>query len=296
MLSEESTCKDVRSGALIRQTESSAELYLELLKRCLTRSLFHETYESIDEAPGSVVRNFRRRLFALVNKWLAASEYEIVKHPQFDLKLREEGRDWPSSGETMIGLKRLDNIHYCMREVLLHNVPGDVIETGVWRGGAAILMRAVLKALGDKSRTVWVADSFQGLPQPDARKYPVDAGDPHWKNKRLAVSVEEVKANFLRYGLLDDRVQFLKGWFKDTLPNAPIDRLAVMRLDGDMYESTIDALLALYHRLSVGGYVIIDDYALKGCRAAVDDFRAKHHIAEELHQVDWTGVYWKRCH
>jgi len=174
-------------------------------------------------------------------------------------------------------------------------VTGDLIETGVWRGGAAILMRAILKVYGDTSRRVWAADSFQGQPRPDPRKYPLDEGDGFWRLDLMKVSLEEVRANFRRYGLLDGQVHFLEGWFRDTLPSAPIDRLAVLRLDGDLYESTMEALQALYPRLSAGGYVIVDDYVLPACRAAVEDFRAEHDIVEPLHTVEWTGAYWQRA-
>ena len=97
------------------------------------------------------------------------------------------------------------------------------------------------------------------------------------------------------YGLWDDQVRFLKGWFKDTLPNAPMQQIAVMRLDGDMYELTMDGLNALYPRLSVGGFVIIDDYVLlEPCRQAVDDYRRQHDITEEIVPIDFTGAYWRR--
>jgi O-methyltransferase len=156
-------------------------------------------------------------------------------------------------------------------------------------------MRAVLKAHGVTDRRVWLADSFQGLPPPDPERYPQDVGDPLHTMKELAVSLEQVKANFSRYGLLDDRVCFLPGWFRDTLPAAPVERLAVVRLDGDMYESTMDGLVNLYPKLSVGGYVIVDDYGYyASCRQAVHDFRAAHGIRDEIRQVDWTGVYWRR--
>ncbi len=155
-------------------------------------------------------------------------------------------------------------------------------------------MKAVLHAYGESARTVWLADSFEGLPKPNAKKYPADAGDSHWKASRtLAVSLEAVQANFKRYGLLDEHVRFLKGWFKDTLPGAPIEQLAIARLDGDMYESTIQALDALYPKISPGGYLIIDDYALAGCKAAVDDFRQTHGIKVPIQQIDWSGIYWK---
>ena len=196
----------------------------------------------------------------------------------------------------MIGLRRLENLQFCVTDVLRRDVPGDLIETGAWRGGATIFMRAILKAHGDVERRVWVADSFQGLPKPDAHTYPADAGDPHHTYAALAVSEQQVRANFARYDMLDEQVRFLPGWFRDTLPAAPISRLSVLRIDGDMYESTMVALSALYPRLSIGGYVIIDDYgAVRGCHDAVEDFRSRHGVEEVLQRIDWGGVFWQRC-
>jgi O-methyltransferase len=194
----------------------------------------------------------------------------------------------------MIGLRRLDSIQQCIRDVLQRGVPGDFLEAGVWRGGAAIFMRAILKVYGDTSRRVWAADSFQGLPKPDPR-YPLDAGNTLWTLPQLAVSLEVVKANFERYGLLDDQVRFLVGWFHDTLPVAPIDRLSVLRVDGDLYSSTMDALAALYPKVSIGGYVIVDDYGIAalGCQRAVDDYRAREGITEPLQRVE-TAAFWQR--
>jgi len=169
------------------------------------------------------------------------------------------------------------------------------METGVWRGGAAILMRGVLQAHAISNRRVWLADSFEGLPAPNPAKYPHDAHDRLHTIPYLAVSLERVRANFESYGLLDDQVRFLKGWFRDTLPTAPVERLAVLRLDGDMYESTMDALTYLYPKLSTGGYLIVDDYgAVPACRQAVHDYRAAHDITEEIKAIDWGGVYWQR--
>jgi O-methyltransferase len=207
--------------------------------------------------------------------------------------VRAEGRDWPQDGETMIGLRRLDNLDDCIRAVLRDDVPGDLIETGTWRGGAAIFMRAALTVYGDRERLVWVADSFRGLPRPDPR-FPADAGDTLWTLPELAVPLDTVKQNFARYGLLDDRVRFLVGWFKDILPTAPMDRLALLRLDGDLYESTTEALNALYPKLSPGGFLIVDDWAYPPCRQAVEDYRAAHGITEPIEPIDWSGVFWRK--
>jgi O-methyltransferase len=179
--------------------------------------------------------------------------------------------------------------------VLKEDVPGDLLEAGVWRGGACILMRGILKAYGDTERCVVMADSFAGLPPPNPEKFPADEGLSLHEFPQLAVSVEQVRANFERYGLLDEQVEFLPGWFRDTLPTLSGRRFAVLRLDGDLYESTWDALTHLYPLLSPRGLIIIDDYNdITACRQAVDDYRSAHAIIETLVAVDWLAVYWNR--
>jgi O-methyltransferase len=269
---------------------TSQQLYLDLLKRVLIRYGFETA-----TVPYENERRGRRQVLAAARAVLRRIDVDIHGPNPVDLEKRLEGRDWPAQAETMIGLRRLDNLQDCIVDVLARGVPGDLIETGAWRGGATIFMRGALAALGDTNRCVLVADSFEGLPRPDEVRYPADAGDEHFTFDELAVSLEEVKANFERYGFLDERVKFLKGWFKDTLPGAPIDQLAILRLDGDLYESTMDALVALYPKLSVGGYVIVDDYGyVDACRAAVEDYRRANGITDEVIPIDWTGVYWKR--
>lgn len=267
-----------------------AELYLDLLKKCLTRSIFGERFRPLP-------RDNNDLFVKTVGKLLASKNLEIVRSAEFDPATRAEGLDCPADAETMIGLRRLQNLQDCITDVLANNIKGDLIETGVWRGGATIFMRAVLKAFGDQERIVWVADSFAGLPAPSPELYPADKGaDFHLSNDVLGVSLQEVKANFARYGLLDDRVRFLKGWFKDTLPTAPIERLAVLRLDGDLYESTTIALESLYPKLSIGGYVIVDDYAptVPCCVQAIADFRTANNVTEEMVSTGQFGVFWQR--
>ncbi len=213
----------------------------------------------------------------------------------FDRGARDEGRDWPASALSMIGAKRMLQLQHAAEFVIERGVPGDFIETGVWRGGACILMRAVLAARGVRDRKVWVADSFEGVPAPDGARYPDDAGIALHRFEQLAVPLETVKAAFARYRLLDDQVAFLKGWFRDTLGAAPIEQLAILRLDGDLYESTMDALTALYPKVAPGGIVIVDDYgAIAACRAAVTDYRREHGIDEPIYRIDDSGVHWQR--
>src|SRR5262249_38895663 len=142
---------------------------------------------------------------------------EIVFADEEALQKRTNGLDWPACGETMIGIQRLDNIQHCMEQVLSDGVPGDFIETGIWRGGATIFMKGLLMAWGVTDRLVWPAASFEGLPPPDEQRCPADTGDIHHAIPFLRASQEEVQANFERYGLLDGNVRFLKGWFRDSL-------------------------------------------------------------------------------
>lgn len=209
--------------------------------------------------------------------------------------IRAEGRDWPSRAHSMIGVKRLENLRDLVETALVESIPGDFIETGVWRGGACILIRGLLAAHGAVGRKVIVADSFEGLPPPDEARFPQDAGDRHHEFDQLAISLESVQENFASYGLLDEQVEFLKGWFSDTLPPLGDRRFALIRLDGDMYQSTMEALENLYDRVSPGGFVIVDDYgAIPACQAAVEAFRNARGISEPLQQVDWTGIWWRK--
>lgn len=199
--------------------------------------------------------------------------------------------------DTMSERSTLDHLHDCVDTVLDEEVPGDLIETGVWKGGLTVLMRGVLQAHGAVDRVVWVADSFEGLPEPDPRAALADAIGYFLMEPidRLRIAQDRVESTFRKHGLLDEQVRFLPGWFADTLPSAPIDRLAVLRLDGDWYDSTKCALEALYPRLSPGGFVVIDDYGLPlGCRQAVDEYRQQHAIDEAIQWVNGHVVWWRK--
>jgi hypothetical protein len=285
----------------------NATLYLDLLKQCLTASIYDESawyvLGSLEDKRPRSFKEFLKKLFVNL-AW--RKRLVIVKTVPFDSELveqRKRGRGWPMFGYTMIGLHRLNNIQQCIENVIRDGVDGDLIEAGAWRGGATIFMRAVLKQYGITDRLVWVADSFEGLPKlTEAQsQHPGDlsveverlnSGGP--MKLGLAVSLDQVRANFSKFDLLDDQVRFLKGWFRDTLPSAPIKKLAVLRLDGDMYQSTMDTLEALYHKVSPGGYVIVDDYNVwPHCKKAVDDFRARRGIVDRMIEIDQDAVYWQ---
>jgi len=278
----------VTSPPALDALDPSARAYLDLLRRCLTREAFldQEWWDAdLGQWPGGA---------DAVRPTLRELGWRLVRRG--DPAARAEGRDWPPNAETMIGTQRLDNVVECCVRAVAEGVPGDFIETGVWRGGTTILMRGVLEAMGEPDRSVWVADSFEGLPVPDEERYPADAGLDWSQVGVLKVGADAVRANFERYGLLDDRVRFLEGWFCNTLPAAPIEQLAVLRLDGDLYESTMDALVSLEPKVAPGGFVLVDDYGgWPPCRAAVDDYRAERGITDPIQQVDWTGVWWRKA-
>ena len=239
------------------------ERYLDLLKRTLTGYIYEDPSLPTAWAPVSVYNESRR----------------IV------------GKDWPLHAHTMIGIKRLDNLQHCIEQVLNDDIPGDLIETGVWRGGACIFMRGVLKANGVTDRTVWVADSFQGFPEPTRGDDRILAEQPD--QMHLAVSENDVRHNFDRYGLLDDQVQFIPGFFAKSLPG-PVDQLSVLRLDGDLYVSTMDSLTALYPLLQPGGFCIIDDWSISMCVDAVMEYRVKNGIKDRIKRIDDLSVYWRK--
>ena len=286
-----------------------ASKYIELLKSSLLNELYMENearilHTFITRLSGGVV-NFndyfnivqsKPELMAALRDAKSAGNTITLLQRMADGSSRQahELRNLIELSHTMIGRKRLDNLQQCMETVLTENIPGDFIETGIWRGGACIFMRGVLVAHGITDRTIWAADSFEGVPPPT---WPEDAGFDISRDVLpvLAVPLEDVRQLFQRYGLLDDKVQFLKGWFKDSLPIAPIEQLAILWLDGDLYESTMTALVPLYDKVADGGFVIVDDYgSCPPCKRAVDDFRTERGITDTLHVIDRQSAYWRK--
>ncbi len=275
---------DSESASVDSAESELRDLYLDLLEGALT----HTLYDPPDTRdPPQHVREAFADEFKRLGLSLKPGEVR-------ETVLRTEGRDWPVYAQTMVGVERLRNVRRCIEAVLTDRVAGDLIEAGCWRGGVTIMMRGVLSAYRDRDRVVWAADSFAGLPTPDEQRYPADVGDRGHTAEELAVSLDEVRGNFRRYGLLDEQVRFLPGWFRETLPTVRDHRWAIVRLDGDLYESTMNGLVNLYPGLSPGGFLIVDDYGFDNCRAAVEDYRREHGITEEIQRIDWTGAFWRR--
>ena len=254
---------------------NTKELYLNFIKRVLTDTLFDRNvtieFLKTKKIPNDDI------LKELLSK-------PITTH-------RLTGHDWTADSHTMIGMKRMDNLHECLDYVRINNIEGDIIETGVWRGGAMIFAKLYCK-LYNMDKKIFVSDSFIGLPPPE---HPEDNGDVHHTFDFLRVSLNDVIENFKLYDALDDSVIFLEGWFSDTLPNNnDIGKLSILRMDGDMYKSTMDVFDSLYDKVVKNGHVIIDDYCIPNCRRATEHFRADKNITSELNIIDHCGVFWKK--
>lgn len=275
------------------KTSLPKSLYIELLKKVL---ISHSNIGSFEHHPLKIVNsNWKTAFLYPLDRLLRKRNFAITKLKFVLKEKRLNGYDWPANADTMIGLGRLNNIEDCFHSIIKDNVPGDFIEAGVWRGGAAILMKALLKEFKVVDKKVWLADSFQGLPKPNMEKFSADKGNNLYKLKILNVGLDEVKNNFRKYDLLDQQVVFLKGWFKDVLPTASMEKIALLRLDADMYESTLQALTHLYPKLSLGGYIIIDDYhAFPNCKQAVDEYRKAHLINTPIIKIDAEAIFWRR--
>lgn len=201
---------------------------------------------------------------------------------------RINGLHW--AGYTMIGLRRLDNLQYCIEQVVKNNIPGAIVEAGVWKGGAMIFATAVLQTLG-ADRSVYVCDAFEGLfPKP------IHECD-EWTEKNdfspLSVTIEKVKENFNTFGYLTPNVCFKHGWFSDTLPSIT-EPISVLRIDGDTYQSTMDTLV-LEPQIPSGGYIIMDDWAIESSKKAfLDYFKDRGVTEEDTIPVDTLSRYWKK--
>lgn len=270
--------------------------YLDLLKLALVNLIYPESelrLSYLEENRTSGDRRADERALRDI-RYAQPDEFSAL------VRAKQEGLVWRQrvtrDSHTMVGLRRLENLECCAVQVFANDVPGDFLEAGVCQGGASIFLRALQVAYDQEDRRTWAADSFQGLPPPTHpidRQHRMDFSEP--RQPWLSASLEAVKDNFRTYDLLSDNVRFLPGWFADTLPDAPTGELSLLRLDGDLYSSTYDALSALYPRVSTGGFVVIDDYwAFEPCRLAVDTFLSEQGAAPELLRIDWIGVCWQK--
>jgi O-methyltransferase len=270
------------------ELEQLRQHHLELLKKFIIRFDFDEqaySWKQVKIFPGKL-KVLLPILKILPRNWTFA---EKLTSP--DLENRRNGSDWPLTAESMIGLMRMNQLHESLDVIRNEQIPGDIVETGIWRGGAIIFAASYLSVYNMSDRKVFGCDSFEGLPEPDP-KFPIDSNDIHSTIDFLRVSLPEVEHNLKKYLVDTDKVKLVKGWFEQTLPTLPVSKISILRLDGDMYSSTMDALKALYAKVSVGGIVIIDDYCLDGAKIAIHDFFGAE--LPTIHDIDGMGAFFRK--
>lgn len=221
-------------------------------------------------------------------------------HSPYHEKTRWKGGDWCANCFSMAGGARVQNVRELVEKTIVEGIPGDFLEAGTWRGGCSIMARVVQRTMGeDVQRHTYVCDSFSGLP-----KSSQSADDDSWSKEHfLEVAQSEVEDNFKQFHALDSNVKFRRGYFAETLPSVRRElkqggrRLAVLRGDGDMYESYMDILYNLYDLVSVGGYFICDDCpGITVAQRAIDDFRVQNNIVEQIHKINGSaaGTFWRK--
>jgi len=243
---------DHRSG-------TADQAYLDLVKRCITNYPYRGAdadFEALDPFHG------------------------------YDLAAGRWAVDRITIPFTLLRKDQLDLIERLLVDCDRRDVPGDLIEAGVWRGGTVAFMRALTRIYDRFDRTVVAADSFAGIPLSTQFRHDLVN---RWPDRWIA-TLDEVRGNIARLGLLDNGVQFLPGLFEDTLHRLAERRFALIRLDADAYDSTMTALDHLYPLVSPGGVVIIDDWHLVGCKLAVEAYRSQHGIDDPI--VVTAGNAW----
>ena len=272
---------DAGSGA--REIERLRNGYLEVVKRALTHTLYRPMDVRFNDGGYVADEKLRESVVAELSK----KDFDWVT-------VRAEGRDWPRFAQTMVGLQRLENVEQCVKQVIADEIPGDLIETGVWRGGVAIFMRAILEAYGERDRIVYAADSFEGLPPPDATAFPADAGanctppacSPSRATKSRATSISTV-CSTIRCG--SSKV--------GSATHSPPFATERGRWCGSTATCTSRRWTRsrnLYPGLAVGGYLIVDDYEYEPCKKAVEEYRAANGITDPVTPIDWLGAFWRR--
>lgn len=265
-------------------------------------------------APSGIAKRAEATSRAVLSDVLIrALSYQLyVDRPEDDFV---KGHTWPLHAVSMGGTAAMRNVVDLIEKVMAANVPGDFVETGVWKGANGILARKLLDAAGD-TREVYSLDSYEWLPPPDAAHFKADQGDKHHTYaKRYAVlsaDLQTVTAIHKRFGINvnhpQSRTHLVKGYFNTTAVwlSSQVRAIAILRLDGDMFQSTWEVLAALYGKVSVGGFVIVDDYGLRGAKMATDEFRECAGIQTPLVPIlpngsrylggRWGKVFWRKRH
>jgi cephalosporin hydroxylase len=262
---------ELLKGALLNEHYLENEIRLKYLARCLREGEVPEpdrVRDPIRAQPGVYSQLLRKRKAGVS---IAAD--------------RENG----FLPYATLGRTRLDHLERCLDEVRMSAVPGDLVECATGRGGAGIFLRGYLAAHELPDRKVWVADEFRATPPPNRVATVIDES-----MSELQADLNLVRDAFERFDLLDGRVRFLQGAIDASLPTADIERVALLRLGAGIGDAALGALEALYPKLAIGGFVVVDDHRDAACERAVTTFRERHAIAAPVEAVDASAITWRK--
>jgi cephalosporin hydroxylase len=284
-----------------RQVEAGAHRYLNLLKGALLDEHYIENELRIQQLVRHLEEGSRPSPIQIADPMrLLRRDAEVLTALRRAGRLRDESDQLVSYFPwTTMGRIRIDQLEQALDLVRSENVPGDLVECGTGRGGGAIFLRGYLDAWFMNNRQVWVADAFRGSPRSDTgvplnddKELPVPGGGAGFPLLRGDLNM--VRDGFDRFDLLDERVRFVEGDLIETLPHAPIEQIALLRLGDDQGQSVGDILDELYDKVAIGGVVVVDDYVEEDCHQAVDEFRARRGVDEPIERIDWAGVWWRK--
>lgn len=191
---------------------------------------------------------------------------------------------------TLVGRERVLNLMRLARQIDSENIPGDVVECGVCMGGTAAVL-AHYATHSRLERTVWLFDSFQGLPQPTAS----DGEESHGWTGKLVGDARKVQKILARTGADMTRVEIVPGWFQDAFAALKIPHVALLNIDADWYDSVKLCLEKFYDAVSLGGFISIDDYGhWPGCKRAVDEFFRNRNLSVALNETDYTARWFQK--
>jgi O-methyltransferase len=192
-------------------------------------------------------------------------------------------------GFTLTSPERIAGLCEAVKYILVNNIPGDIVECGVWKGGSMMAVARTLLQLKDNSRHLYLFDTFEGMTTPTNVDVDIMGMSPK-QYPELQISIDYVRQSLSLVGYDDNKIHFVKGRVEETLPEQAPDIISLLRLDTDWYESTRHEMEHLFPRLSVGGVIIIDDYGhWQGARQAVDEYLKANKIKMLLNRIDYTG-------
>ncbi len=245
--------------------------------------------------PNNVIRKLKDTGKKII---LIRKIYDVVRHVDicsFRLFLESIKILWlcyQIRNHTLVDIARLKMLYKLTKEIDAASVPGDIVECGVFKGGsAALIARAARKS--PFNRSIWLFDSFEGLPRP-TKDDGLEALEKFHKGWNRA-DIAEVKRLFQKLSSLDSRTHIVKGYFQDTFQLTPISQIALLHIDADWYHSVRICLERFYDFVQPGGFIALDDYGRwEGCRKATDEFIGKHGLKVKLVPVDGVEHYFQK--